>query len=147
MSNAWFGRLANATSRGAGKPGASMLAVGAVVVWAATGPWFHYGETWQLVINTGTTIITFLMVFLIQHSQNCDSSAVHIKLDEIISKLDTADNKLLDLEEASAEDLEELQKSYRDLANQARGGLTRADHSASLDPDRKPTPEKAVAPA
>lgn len=137
MSNSWFGRLANATSRGAGKPGASMLAVGAVVVWAATGPWFHYGETWQLVINTGTTIVTFLMVFLIQHSQNCDSTAVHIKLDEIISKLENADNKLLDLEEASAEDLDELQKSYRDLANQARGGLNREDHAATLQPQVK----------
>lgn len=143
MSSSWFGRLANATARGAGRPVASALAVAAVVIWAATGPWFHYGETWQLVINTGTTIVTFLMVFLIQHSQNCDSSAVHIKLDEIISKLENGDNKLLDLEEASAEDLDELQKNFHDLANQARGGLTREDHAASLAPK---TPD-ATAPA
>jgi low affinity Fe/Cu permease len=120
MSNTLFGRMANATARGAGKPGASILAVIAVVIWAATGPWFHYGETWQLVINTGTTIVTFLMVFLIQHSQNCDSSAVHIKLDEIISTLKKADNTLLDLENASAEELDRLTESYRTLASEAR---------------------------
>lgn len=73
MSQSFFSRIANATARGAGKPAASILAVSAVIVWAVTGPWFAFGETWQLVINTGTTIITFLMVFLIQNSQNRDA--------------------------------------------------------------------------
>lgn len=120
MSQTLFGRIANATSRGVGKPGATILAVAAVVIWAATGPWFRYSETWQLVINTGTTIVTFLMVFLIQHSQNCDSSAVHIKLDEIIAALRNADNKILDMENASAEELDELRANYQILADNAR---------------------------
>lgn len=115
-----FSRLANATSRGAGTPIASILAVSAVIVWAATGPWFHYGETWQLVINTGTTIVTFLMVFLIQHTQNCDSSAVHIKLDEIISTLKDADNAVLDLENADSDELDRLSAQYAALAEKSR---------------------------
>jgi low affinity Fe/Cu permease len=120
MSESLFSRLANATARGAGKPVASILAVTAVVVWAVTGPWFHFGETWQLVINTGTTIITFLMVFLIQHTQNNDTAAVHIKLDEIICVLKKADNSLLDLEHADIEELDRLQEAYAAKATAAR---------------------------
>lgn len=120
MSESFFSRVANATARGAGKPVASILAVTAVVVWAVTGPWFHFGETWQLVINTGTTIITFLMVFLIQHTQNSDTAAVHIKLDEIICVLKKADNSLLDLEHADIEELDRLQEAYAAKAAAAK---------------------------
>jgi low affinity Fe/Cu permease len=120
MKQSFFSRVANATARGAGKPVASILAVTAVIVWAATGPWFSFGETWQLVINTGTTIITFLMVFLIQHTQNTDTAAVHIKLDEIICVLKKADNSLLDLEHADVEELDRLQDAYAAKANAAK---------------------------
>ncbi len=120
MRQSLFSRVANATARGAGKPVASILAVTAVVIWAATGPWFHFGETWQLVINTGTTIITFLMVFLIQHTQNTDTAAVHIKLDEIICVLNKADNSLLDLEHADIEELDRLRDAYAAKATAAK---------------------------
>jgi len=120
MSQSLFSRVANATARGAGKPIASILAVTAVVIWAVTGPWFDFGETWQLVINTGTTIITFLMVFLIQHTQNTDTAAVHIKLDEIICVLKKADNSLLDLEHADVEELDRLQDAYAAKATAAK---------------------------
>jgi low affinity Fe/Cu permease len=120
MSQSLFSRVANATARGAGKPVASILAVTAVVIWAVTGPWFGFGETWQLVINTGTTIITFLMVFLIQHTQNTDTAAVHIKLDEIICVLKKADNSLLDLEHADVEELDRLQDAYAAKATAAK---------------------------
>lgn len=120
MKQSLFSRVANATARGAGKPVASILAVTAVIVWAATGPWFSFGETWQLVINTGTTIITFLMVFLIQHTQNTDTAAVHIKLDEIICVLKKADNSLLDLEHEDVEELDRLQDAYAAKANAAK---------------------------
>ena len=120
MSQSFFSRLANATARGVGQPIASILAVSAVLVWAATGPWFDFGETWQLVINTGTTIITFLMVFLIQHTQNNDTAAVHIKLDEIICVLKRADNSLLDLEHADIEELDRLRDEYAAKAAAAR---------------------------
>jgi low affinity Fe/Cu permease len=122
MSQSFFSRVANATARGVGKPAASILAVSAVGIWAVTGPWFHFGETWQLVINTGTTIITFLMVFLIQHTQNNDTAAVHIKLDEIICVLKKADNSLLDLEHADIEELDRLQDAYAAKASAARQG-------------------------
>lgn len=120
MSQSLFSRVANATARGAGKPVASILAVTAVVIWAVTGPWFDFGETWQLVINTGTTIITFLMVFLIQHTQNTDTAAVHIKLDEIICVLKKADNSLLDLEHADIEEIDRLQDAYAAKATAAK---------------------------
>jgi low affinity Fe/Cu permease len=120
MKQSFFSRVANATARGAGKPVASILAVTAVIVWAATGPWFRFGETWQLVINTGTTIITFLMVFLIQHTQNTDTAAVHIKLDEIICVLKKADNSLLDLEHADIEELDRLRDAYAAKATAAK---------------------------
>jgi low affinity Fe/Cu permease len=120
MSQSFFSRIANATARGVGKPAASILAVSAVIVWAASGPWFDFGETWQLVINTGTTIITFLMVFLIQHTQNNDTAALHIKLDEIICVLKKADNSLLDLEHADVEELDRLRDAYAAKASAAR---------------------------
>jgi low affinity Fe/Cu permease len=121
MLSAWFSRFSNGTAKAAGKPATTAAAVALVVLWAAVGPVFHWSDGWQLVINTGTTIITFLMVFVIQHSQNCDSASLHIKLDEIIRALHQADNAVMDLEKLSPEDLEELAQSYKAHAARARG--------------------------
>ncbi|MEO6927031.1 MAG: low affinity iron permease family protein [Rhodanobacter sp.] len=110
-----FSRFAEGTARYAGKPVAFLAAAAVVVVWAATGPAFHYGETWQLVINTGTTIVTFLMVFLIQNSQNREGSALHIKLDELI-RVTEAQNGLLNLEDLDDDTLEKIRQHYRKLA-------------------------------
>jgi low affinity Fe/Cu permease len=118
-----FRRFAEATSRQAGKPTAFVLAAALVVVWAATGPMFGFGDTWQLVINTSTTIITFLMVFLIQSSQNRDTAALQIKLDELI-RTSHAHNALLNLEEMDEEDLDRIRKHYCKLAHEAYGDLS-----------------------
>jgi low affinity Fe/Cu permease len=115
-----FGRLASACATGAGQPAVFVIAVLVIVVWAVLGPIFHYSDTWQLVINTGTTIVTFLMVFLIQNSQNRDGHAIQIKLDEIIRALEGAHNVLLDLEELSESDLVRIRKRYHELAQLAR---------------------------
>ncbi|MEO7051990.1 MAG: low affinity iron permease family protein [Rhodanobacter sp.] len=117
-----FRRFAETTSRQAGKPTAFILAVALVVIWGATGPMFHYGDTWQLVINTSTTIITFLMVFLIQSSQNRDTGALQIKLDELI-RTSKAHNALLNLEELDDDDLERIRKHYCKLAESARDSI------------------------
>ena len=117
-----FSQLANATSAWTGKPVAFMLALGTVIVWAVTGPLFGFSDTWQLVINTGTTIVTFLMVFLIQNTQNRDTTALQIKLAELIVALEKADNKFAMIEEASDE---ELAAARRQLEKQANGGTTR----------------------
>lgn len=118
-----FRRFAEATSRQAGRPVAFMLAAALVVVWAATGPLFGYGDTWQLVINTSTTIITFLMVFLIQSSQNRDSAALQIKLDELI-RTSRAHNALLNLEELDEDDLDRIRSHYCKLAREAHESLS-----------------------
>jgi low affinity Fe/Cu permease len=97
-----------------------MVAVGVIIVWAVTGPYFNYSDTWQLVINTGTTIVTFLMVFLIQSTQNRDSEAVQVKLDELIRAIGHARNELLDLEELEEEDLDTLKQTFIDMAKKAR---------------------------
>ena len=119
----WFTRFAKSTARHAGQPIAFALAVATVVVWLVTGPLFGFTDSWQLVINTGTTIITFLMVFLIQNTQNRDSEAVHLKLDELIRAIDGAQNALLDLEELDQEDLDEIRDRYEALAEAAREEL------------------------
>lgn len=111
-----FSRVAEATSRYSGKPVAFLLALAIVAVWAASGPIFHFGDTWQLVINTGTTIVTFLMVFLIQNSQNREGAALHIKLDELI-RVTHAQNGLLNLEGLDDETLEKIRAHYQKLAN------------------------------
>jgi low affinity Fe/Cu permease len=108
--------MANAT----GKPAAFALALFVVVIWAVTGPIFGYSDTWQLVINTGTTIVTFLMVFLIQNTQNRDTQALQLKLDELIRVTKGARNRMLDLEEMDEDDLERFRKIYERLANDAR---------------------------
>lgn len=108
----WFARFATRASNWAGHYIAFLLAVGIILIWALTGPIFSFSSTWQLVINTGTTIITFLMVFLIQNSQNRDSKAIHLKLDELIRCTERANNALIDAEEDDDARLEELRKIY-----------------------------------
>lgn len=125
-----FTRFARWTSWAAGRPGAFAAAVGIVLVWGISGPIFGYSDTWQLVINTGTTIVTFLMVFVIQNSQNRDSEAIQVKLDELIRATDNAQNQLLDLEELDEKEIERLGKEYRELAAAARNG-TGPDHPPS----------------
>ena len=120
-SRSWFTRLTKWTAHAAGRPVTFILAVAIIVVWAITGPLFGFSDTWQLVINTSTTIVTFLMVFLIQSTQNRDSEAVQVKLDEIIRAIGNAQNELLDLEELEEADLDRIRKSYAKLARQARG--------------------------
>jgi low affinity Fe/Cu permease len=115
-----FTRFANAAARATGRPGTFVLAVVVIVVWAATGPIFGFSDTWQLIINTGTTIVTFLMVFLIQNTQNRDSEAMHVKMDELIRALEGAHNALLDLEELDDETLDKIRERYRRLAAKAR---------------------------
>ena len=115
-----FTRAATAAANAAGRPVAFLLAAGIVIVWAVTGPIFKYSDTWQLVINTGTTIITFLMVFLIQNAQNRDTKALQIKIDEILFSLNAANNTLLDLEELEDDELEARRKEYCEVAERTR---------------------------
>ena len=110
-----FRRFAQTTSRAVGSSWAFILAVLIIVVWSVTGPMFHYSDTWQLVINTGTTIITFLMVFLIQNTQNRDAKAIHLKLDELIKGVVGARTGMVNLEQLSDEELENLQKEFERL--------------------------------
>ena len=119
----WFGRFAHETARLSGKPAAFILAAGAVVVWAITGPLFHYSDTWQLVINTSTTIVTFLMVFLIQNTQNRDTMAPQVKVSELILAVHGAKNKLAAAEDLTEEELEQLHKDYCKRADSTRETL------------------------
>jgi low affinity Fe/Cu permease len=105
--------MANATAAWSGKPAAFLTALGVVLVWAITGPLFHYSDTWQLVINTGTTIVTFLMVFLIQNTQNRDTLALQIKLSELIVAMKGADNKLAAIDDATDEELERAHQKVK----------------------------------
>src|SRR5437899_7198238 len=115
-----FSHLAKWTARTAGHPTAFVIAVGIIVLWAATGPIFHFSDTWQLVINTGTTVVTFLMVFLIQRSQNKDAQAVHLKLNEIVAAIEGASNRLIDVEDLTEDDLRVLHAHYRKLSEMAK---------------------------
>ena len=120
-----FTRFAKWTSHQTGRPAAFGIAAGAVVLWAATGPLFGFSDTWQLVINTSTTIITFLMVFLIQNTQNRDSEAIQIKLDELIRATEGAHTALLDLEELEEDELDRIHRNYEQLAERSREELRR----------------------
>ena len=115
-----FNRLAQATAKFTGNPICFCLAAATVVAWAVAGPLFGFSETWQLVINTGTTIVTFLMVFLIQNSQNRDTEAIQLKLDELIRSTRGAHNALLDLEELEERELDAFRSRYAALARAAR---------------------------
>ena len=117
-----FTRMAQAVSAWAGKPITFFAAVTIIVIWAASGPIFGFNDTWQLVINTSTTIITFLMVFIIQNSQNRDTAAMQIKLDELIIRLEGAREELLDLEELDEKDLTKIRGDFAARAKKARDG-------------------------
>lgn len=108
----YFRKFSNKTSMLVGSPWAFMLAAATIIVWAVSGPIFHFSDTWQLVINTGTTIVTFLMVFLIQNTQNRDATAIHLKLDELIRAVETARTAMVDLEELSDEELSQLKEEF-----------------------------------
>ncbi|MBC7692929.1 MAG: low affinity iron permease family protein [Methylotenera sp.] len=115
FTHGMFRRFASAASSHLGSPSAFFIALVIIAIWGLTGPMFHYSDTWQLIINTGTTIITFLMVFLIQSTQNRDAKAIHLKLDELIHAVKGARNHLVDLENCTDEELDELQKEFSDL--------------------------------
>jgi low affinity Fe/Cu permease len=116
-----FGKIANKTSQAAGRASAFMVAAGVVIVWAITGPLFNYSDTWQLVINTGTTIVTFLMVFLIQNSQNRDGAAIQVKLDELI-RVSTAQNSFVGIEHLTDDELEEIRDRCERRAEAEKAG-------------------------
>ena len=110
-----FRKFAHRTSAIVGSPWAFIVAVGIIVIWGVTGPIFHYSDTWQLIINTSTTIITFLMVFLIQNTQNRDATAIHLKLDELLRAVKEARTDLVDLEDMTDEELSALQEEFRQM--------------------------------
>jgi low affinity Fe/Cu permease len=122
-SKSWFTRFAKWTARVSGRPVTFIIAVLVILAWVITGPIFRFSDTWQLVINTGTTIVTFLMVFLIQNTQNRDAEATQIKLDELIRAVKGAHNALLDLEELEDEELDRMREYYERIAERARGHL------------------------
>jgi low affinity Fe/Cu permease len=124
-SRSWFTRFAKWTARATGRPMTFALAVLVIAVWAVTGPIFGFSDTWQLIINTGTTIVTFLMVFLIQNTQNRDGEAIQVKLDELIRLSKGGHNVLLDLEELEDQELNEIRESYCKIAREAREKLRR----------------------
>ncbi|MBI5907450.1 MAG: low affinity iron permease family protein [Polaromonas sp.] len=121
--SAWYSRFAKASAHFCGRPRMFALAVAVIVAWLITGPLFHFSDTWQLVINTSTTIITFLMVFLIQNTQNRDTEAIQVKLDELIRATKGAHNALLDLEDMEEENLDSFRTRYQALASAARAEL------------------------
>lgn len=123
----WYALFAKRAAQFCGRPRIFTLAVGVIVLWLVSGPLFGFSDTWQLVINTGTTIITFLMVFLIQNTQNRDTEAIQVKLDELIRATQGAHNVLMDLEDLEGESLDEFRAKYLALACAARAELTRGD--------------------
>jgi low affinity Fe/Cu permease len=120
-----FAHIAQGVSHASGRPAAFVLAAAVIAIWAVTGPIFGFSDTWQLVINTGTTVVTFLMVFLIQNAQNRDTEALQVKLDELIRVTEGAHNALLDLEELEDRELDRIRSEYSSLAKQARDNLRR----------------------
>lgn len=127
-----FERLANWGARAAGSTTAFLIAFSIILLWAATGPFFNFSETWQLIINTGTTIITFLMVFLIQKSQNKDSLAIQLKLNELVASHEAASNRLVNVENISEDELKVIQKYYTKLSSLTQG-VESVKESHSLD--------------
>lgn len=113
----FFDKISNKISKAMGAPWAFIIAAGVILIWGISGPLFKFSDTWQLVINTDTSITTFLMVFIIQNSQNRDAKSMELKLNELIGSTKNARNKLIDLEEMTDEDMDQLQKEYRKLAD------------------------------
>jgi low affinity Fe/Cu permease len=120
----FFSRFATKTARIAGSSGSFSIAVGVLLVWAVTGPLFHFSDTWQLIINTGTTIVTFLMVFLIQNTQNRDSEALHLKVDALIVANKRARNTLIEMEDLSQEELDAIKQWFAEKAHQDAATLS-----------------------
>ncbi len=141
-----FGGMANEVSLVVGSPWAFLVAVLAIAAWAVTGPMFRYSDTWQLLINTSTTIVTFLIVFLIQHTQNKDARAIQIKLNELIAAVEGASNRLINVEKMSDEELDRLQRQFQDLADRirARGDTARAH---TIEEESGPPQPEASGPA
>jgi low affinity Fe/Cu permease len=136
-------RFSHQVAKRTGGSWAFVVALSVIVVWAATGPIFHFSDTWQLVINTGTTIVTFLMVFLIQRVQNKESLAIQLKLDEIVAALEGASNRLIDIEDFGEEEIERLHKHYQDLGRvlKQRG---RIDGSHSVEEEKQKAHKSAA---
>lgn len=134
QKNLWFTRLAKKTAHLSGRPLAFGIALGTILAWLVTGPLFGFSDTWQLIINTGTTIATFLMVFLIQNTQNRDTAAIQIKLDELI-RVSRGHNALMDLEELEEAEIESFRRQYEEMAARARRRMGEgADDTDSPEP-------------
>ena len=129
--NFWFSRFASETAQMVGHPQMFFLAVVMLVGWAVSGPFFHYSDTWQLVINTATTIITFLVVFLIQSTQNRDAKALHLKLDELIRSHHPANDDLIDIQKLSDEELDQLEKRYERIRKECEARRAKREQSVA----------------
>jgi low affinity Fe/Cu permease len=140
-----FNHFAKASARACGHPYAFVASVGLVLLWAALGPAFHYSDTWQLVINTATTVLTFLMVFLIQNTQNRDAAAMHLKLDELIRAIRGAKNSLVDLEDLSEEELDRYKARFVELAERARRRASGETDCPELPRDAAPAANAGTA--
>jgi low affinity Fe/Cu permease len=148
--NLWFSRFASSTAQVVGHPMVFCGAVVLLVVWALSGPYFHYSDTWQLIINTSTTIVTFLVVFLIQNTQNRDAKALHLKLDELIRSHHPADDDLIDIQKLSDEELDALEKRYqkiREACEARRAGKPLEAEAEKKSSNHRPAKQKAKAPA
>jgi low affinity Fe/Cu permease len=146
-ATAWFSHFAQVVARLAGKPVTFLLAVLVVVIWAATGPLFDYSDTWQLVINTGTTIVTFLMVFLIQNTQNRDTLALQLKLSELMLTSKDIDDRFATIEDLTEDELEELHDDCRKRADHVLDSLNRRRAEAGNEAEKKKRPERKKAEA
>ena len=135
-STSWFTRFAKAAAHNTGRPAAFILAATIIIIWALLGPLYQFGDTWQLVINTATTIVTFLMVFLIQNTQNRDAKAIQLKLDELIRSKHGARNTMVDLENCTEKELEEIEKEFHRVREKA--SLRHAEHEqGAVRPERR----------
>lgn len=133
MARGFFDRFANLVARGSGKPATFVAAVTLIAVWAVSGPFFGFSETWQLVVNTATTIITFLMVFVLQHTQNRDGEAVQAKLDDLILAVKRADNRLIGAEELSGKELRKLRQMISDRVERDQDVLEEIDRKVDQE--------------
>lgn len=141
MFKKWFHIVAGKASTAMGSPTAFLMAVALIIVWLISGPFFQYSDTWELIINTLTTIITFLMVFLIQNTQNRDTQALHLKLDELINAINDANNEMIGVEELGEEELAEMTKKYRKI--RLKRDITTTDKTA-LNKDQRGVSESVT---
>ncbi len=135
--NEAFRKGAQTVSEATGTSGAFIIAVSTILVWLVTGPDFDFSDTWQLVINTGTTVVTFLMVFLIQNTQNRDAKAVHLKLDELLRSVEGARNRLVDLQNLTDEELDELQTQFERIRERSAAGASDAEVRRAVEADEE----------